>query len=196
MPLISLCNNSATTHGRFLAENYRTPPLFPSSGHLVVAGGFEDTEPLRLAEKYNPRTDTWSSLPPMNTCRGGVAIVGVANSILAIGGHNGTKYLESVEVLTSTPTEENSPSAAATTSTRKSQDQRVRRRFHSSDGESAGDVEDDGLHAGAKNGGPEQKEGDLPEDDSLRWLPIGSMSTERAGAGVGAISTLQSSLTA
>lgn len=140
-----------------------------------MAGGFEDAEPLRLAEIYDPNSDTWSPLPPMKTCRGGVAIISVGNRVLAIGGHNGAKYLESVEMLCSACLVDGE--ASPTSSKRNSRQ------------EERGDTsnKEDALKVCEKPAADASPSPPVNEFD-LIWTKMPSMGTERAGAGVGVIS--------
>ena len=64
---------------------------------IYVVGGFDDSLPLKSAEKYDPKTNTWSLISEMNCCRGGVGVCAMGRMIWAVGGHDGASYLNSVE---------------------------------------------------------------------------------------------------
>ncbi|KAL1462179.1 hypothetical protein MTO96_027194 [Rhipicephalus appendiculatus] len=76
-------------------------------GYVYVTGGFSGKECLssaesgtnRLfsAEKYNPETNTWTSLPNMYTPRSNFAIAIIDNLVFAIGGFNGQSTTNLVE---------------------------------------------------------------------------------------------------
>src|SRR5262249_50093446 len=51
---------------------------------------------LKSVEAYNPKTDSWSSVAPMNTARERLCAASVDDILYAIGGYNGS-YLKSVE---------------------------------------------------------------------------------------------------
>ncbi len=65
--------------------------LFP------LLGGFDDNSPLDSVEKYNAVTNTWSLVASMSCPRGGVGVAALGGKIYAVGGHDGTNYLNSVE---------------------------------------------------------------------------------------------------
>lgn len=60
-------------------------------------GGFDHSSPLNTVERYDPRLNDWTSMAPMSTSRGGVGVSVLGGKIFAIGGHNGSNYLTSVE---------------------------------------------------------------------------------------------------
>ena len=47
--------------------------------------------------RYDPKTDEWTELAPMNVQRGGVAVAGFQGFLYAVGGNNGGCSLSSVE---------------------------------------------------------------------------------------------------
>ena len=67
-------------------------------GELLFAiGGFDDSSPLDSVEKYDPKTNQWTYIANMTTCRGGVGAGAMGGRLWAVGGHNGEQYLNSVE---------------------------------------------------------------------------------------------------
>ena len=65
--------------------------------YLFAIGGFDDSSPLDSVEKYDPRTNQWTYVANMTTCRGGVGAGAMGGRLWAVGGHNGEQYLNSVE---------------------------------------------------------------------------------------------------
>jgi kelch-like protein 8 len=61
------------------------------------AGGFDDNAPLDSVERYNPDTRTWTPVVNMLCPRGGVGVAALGGRLYAVGGHDGTNYLSSVE---------------------------------------------------------------------------------------------------
>ena len=64
---------------------------------VLCAGGFDDNSPLDCVERYNPQTGLWTMVAPMSCPRGGVGIAALGGKLYAVGGHDGTNYLSSVE---------------------------------------------------------------------------------------------------
>ncbi|PIO64892.1 kelch repeat protein [Teladorsagia circumcincta] len=67
---------------------------------LYAVGGRDDSNcPLSSVEKYDARTNKWTTVAAMNSTRSGVALAAVEKKQLyAVGGFDGTAYLETVEV--------------------------------------------------------------------------------------------------
>lgn len=65
--------------------------------YLYAIGGFDDSSPLDSVERYDPRTNQWTYVAKMTTCRGGVGAGAMGGHLWAVGGHNGDQYLNSVE---------------------------------------------------------------------------------------------------
>ncbi len=63
----------------------------------MTAGGFDDNSPLDSVEKYDAHTNTWKTVAHMSCPRGGVGVASLAGKLFAVGGHDGTNYLNSVE---------------------------------------------------------------------------------------------------
>jgi len=60
---------------------------FEAGGSLYVVGGFDaSTSPLDSMERYDPVTDTWTSMPPMPTARGGMGVAVLENEVFLFGG--------------------------------------------------------------------------------------------------------------
>ena len=67
-------------------------------GELLFAiGGFDDSSPLDSVERYDPKTNQWTYVAKMTTCRGGVGAGAMGGRLWAVGGHNGEQYLNSAE---------------------------------------------------------------------------------------------------
>ena len=69
-------------------------------GFIVVAGGWAEKRYYRSAEIFNPRTRTWSALPPMAHERSATGTAVLDGQLVVIGGWDGKNALDSVEVLT------------------------------------------------------------------------------------------------
>lgn len=69
------------------------------SGRLLVCGGYDRGECLRTVEEYNPETNTWIEQPPMRHARGRFDLTVLSGKAYAIGGCDGSRELNTVEVL-------------------------------------------------------------------------------------------------
>ncbi|CAF5193348.1 unnamed protein product, partial [Rotaria magnacalcarata] len=56
------------------------------NGFIYAVGGRDDATELSTAERYNPKTNQWSSVVAMNSRRSGVGLAVVNNNLMAIGG--------------------------------------------------------------------------------------------------------------
>lgn len=63
----------------------------------LFAGGFDDNAPLESVESYDSTCNQWTLVAQMSCPRGGVGIAALAGKIYAVGGHDGSNYLSSVE---------------------------------------------------------------------------------------------------
>ncbi|CAK8689885.1 unnamed protein product [Clavelina lepadiformis] len=63
----------------------------------TLMGWGVDSKTTNTAECYDPRNGKWEYIPPMNTGRFGLTAVVLNNEIYAIGGHDGSNYVSSVE---------------------------------------------------------------------------------------------------
>ncbi|KAL4442810.1 hypothetical protein ABPG74_010699 [Tetrahymena malaccensis] len=66
---------------------------------IYAIGGFGGTKNvcLRTAERYDPETDRWEAIAPLNVPRRALAAVTLPDGIYAIGGFDGQNYLSTVE---------------------------------------------------------------------------------------------------
>ena len=96
-----------------LGPSQRTLERRTTFRFCFVSGGFDDNSPLDSVECYDPDTNTWTMVPSMTSCRGGVGsatlgpliFISVSSSIIvclggriySVGGHDGTTYLKTVE---------------------------------------------------------------------------------------------------
>jgi kelch-like protein 18 len=55
-------------------------------GLLYVVGGYDGTMFLRSVEVYDPNTDCWKTIAPMNVKRSRVALTANMGKLYAIGG--------------------------------------------------------------------------------------------------------------
>lgn len=70
--------------------------LYAVGGHDAPASQ-ETSRQFDSIERYDPKTDQWTMLSPMLNCRDAVGASWLGNKIYAIGGYDGTKYLNDVE---------------------------------------------------------------------------------------------------
>jgi hypothetical protein len=69
-----------------------------SSGNIYAIGGYSGGVGINTVEKYNPATNTWTTVAPMPTARAGLAAaVDSSGNIYAIGGTNGGSPQNTVE---------------------------------------------------------------------------------------------------
>ena len=59
------------------------------NGKLYAAGGYDGNVFLKTVECYDPGTDTWTLMAPMNVKRSRVALVANCGKLYAIGGYDG-----------------------------------------------------------------------------------------------------------
>jgi len=64
---------------------------------LCDAGGFDDSAPLESCERYDSAANQWTYINRMTCPRGGVGVASLGGMIFAVGGHDGTNYLNAVE---------------------------------------------------------------------------------------------------
>ncbi|MBI5360153.1 MAG: hypothetical protein HZA48_06170 [Planctomycetes bacterium] len=93
-------NTWAVTGSMSYARSYHTATLLPN-GFVLVAGGYNGTNYLFTAELYNPFTGQWSATGIMNSARvshtATLLTYSGAQTVLAVGGFDGTSYLTSSE---------------------------------------------------------------------------------------------------
>ena len=68
------------------------------SGKLYAAGGYDGNVFLKSVECYDPVTNNWSYIAPMNVKRSRVALVANCRKLYAIGGYDGVSNLNSMEI--------------------------------------------------------------------------------------------------
>lgn len=68
------------------------------NGKLFACGGYDGTSFLRSVEVYDPTTDMWKTITPMNVKRSRVALTANMGKLFAIGGYDGESNLSTVEV--------------------------------------------------------------------------------------------------
>ena len=66
-------------------------------GFLYVIGGYKGVETVSCVHKYNPETNLWQEVAPMNVSRGQVCAVADKDTIYAIGGSADHQKLDVVE---------------------------------------------------------------------------------------------------
>lgn len=77
-----------------------TRPRIPQreKQRIYALGGWtNEYKPTRTMEIYNPYTDKWEEGPPMTKKRCGVGAAIIEKSLYAVGGHDGTHYLDCIE---------------------------------------------------------------------------------------------------
>jgi N-acetylneuraminic acid mutarotase len=55
-------------------------------GRIYVIGGYNDNGYLSAVDAYDPSTNAWSAVAPLEIARAGLAVASVSNRLLAIGG--------------------------------------------------------------------------------------------------------------
>ena len=69
------------------------------NGKLLVCGGYDRGECLKLVEAYDPNTNRWDTLPEMKKGRGRFDLTVLNGKAYAVGGCDGSKELNTVEIL-------------------------------------------------------------------------------------------------
>ncbi|XP_014189885.2 kelch-like protein 10 [Haplochromis burtoni] len=64
---------------------------------IYICGGFNGNECLQTAECYNPETDQWTMISPMNSRRRGIGVIAYADHVFAVGGFDGNRRLRTAE---------------------------------------------------------------------------------------------------
>lgn len=81
-------------------QNFDERPRSPerTRQRIYALGGWtNEFKPTETMEIYDPYTDLWKEGPPMFKPRCGVGAAIIGNSLYAVGGHDGTHYLDCVE---------------------------------------------------------------------------------------------------
>lgn len=60
-------------------------------------GGWCSGDAISSVERYDPQTNEWRMVAPMNKRRCGVGVAVLNDLLYAVGGHDGQSYLNSVE---------------------------------------------------------------------------------------------------
>ena len=84
-----MCYSSVMSHRGVAVVNFQ--------GFLYVIGGEEDEEAVNSVHKYNPDTNLWQEVAPMNVSRAGVCAVADKETMYAIGGLANNQTLDVVE---------------------------------------------------------------------------------------------------
>ena len=64
---------------------------------LTVLGGSDGERRLATMERYDPRNQYWTILPPMNTARSNFGVAVIEGCIYVAGGFNGVTTIAEVE---------------------------------------------------------------------------------------------------
>ena len=98
---------SIRAHASMLQFNFTSSTLavspFPAS-RFAIGGSSDGTNPMNLVEVYDPSTDKWSDIAPMNSKRSGMAAAPLGGKLYVAGGYDGSStargccQINSVEV--------------------------------------------------------------------------------------------------
>ena len=69
------------------------------NGYIYVAGGYDGVSALSSVESYDPLSNTWRVVAPMQRARSAAAAVALSDCIYVIGGHDGSQIESSVQYL-------------------------------------------------------------------------------------------------
>ncbi|KAH7978244.1 hypothetical protein HPB49_004906 [Dermacentor silvarum] len=67
-------------------------------GKIYVCGGYDGATFLQTAEAFDPVTQQWQFVAPMNVTRSRVALVANCGRLFAVGGYDGVSNLSTVEI--------------------------------------------------------------------------------------------------
>ncbi|XP_002741110.1 kelch-like protein 5 [Saccoglossus kowalevskii] len=70
--------------------------LYAIGGHDAPASQ-QTSRQFDCVERYDPRSDTWTTVAAMNICRDAVGVAVLGDKLYAIGGYDGSTYLNAVE---------------------------------------------------------------------------------------------------
>ena len=84
-----MCYSSVMSHRGAAVVNFQ--------GFLYLIGGEEDKEAVSSVHKYNPDTNLWQEVAPMNVSRAGVCAVADKETMYAIGGFANSEPLDVAE---------------------------------------------------------------------------------------------------
>jgi len=84
---------------RLMMQGPRTRPRKPiRCGEVLFAvGGWCSGDAISSVERYDPQSNEWRMVAPMNKRRCGVGVAVLNDLLYAVGGHDGQSYLNSVE---------------------------------------------------------------------------------------------------
>ena len=71
--------------------------LFFETGKIYICGGFNGIECLNSTETYDPETNQWTLVSPMNNSRSGLGVIAYKRDVYALGGFNGIARMCSAE---------------------------------------------------------------------------------------------------
>lgn len=114
---VTVVNNRLYILGKLELQVFKRFTVFTENLKTILClGGFDDNSPLDSVECFDPDTNTWTMVPNMTSCRGGVgsATLGkttdsyslilylllyhiLGGRIYSVGGHDGSTYLKTVE---------------------------------------------------------------------------------------------------
>ena len=66
------------------------------NGYIYVAGGYDGVSALNSVECYDPLSNTWRVVAPMQRARSAAAAVALSDRIYVVGGHDGSQIESSV----------------------------------------------------------------------------------------------------
>ena len=69
-----------------------------NNSKIYAVGGYDGSSFLKSVEVFDPITNKWSFVAPMNVTRSRVAVVANMDRLWAIGGYDGMKNLSTVEM--------------------------------------------------------------------------------------------------
>ncbi|XP_056280146.1 kelch-like protein 12 isoform X1 [Pseudoliparis swirei] len=139
---------------------------------LLVIGGFGSQQsPIDIVEKYDPKTQEWSSLPNIARKRRYVATVSLHDRVYVIGGYDGRSRLSSVECLDYTADEDGVWYTVATMNVRR--------------GLAGATTLGDMIYvAGGFDGSRRHTSMERYDPNIDQWSMLGDMQTAREGAGL------------
>lgn len=66
-------------------------------GPVLLVGGWCSGDAISSVERYDPQTNEWRMVASMSKRRCGVGVSVLDDLLYAVGGHDGSSYLNSVE---------------------------------------------------------------------------------------------------
>lgn len=68
------------------------------NGYIYVAGGYDGVSALNSVECYDPLSNSWRIVAPMQRARSAAAAISLNDRIYVIGGHDGSQIESSVYI--------------------------------------------------------------------------------------------------